>query len=135
MSRVFVTEFDGACELLSYEEIADGRLEIKADSDLTGRLFIDSAVFDMTGGECTADIAAIADGTYTPLLYGKRDMVPFPRIEKIGSLVKPVVDGEGEILLAAKRARIAISEARALKAEVERLRSQIEGSRLAIGLN
>lgn len=135
MSRIFVTEFDGAHELLSYEATADGMLEIKADTSVEGRLFIGSAVFDMTGGECTADITALADGAYTPLLYGKRDMTSLPRIEKIGSLVRPIVDGEDEILLAAKRARSAIREARALKEEVERLRALIEGSRLAIGLN
>ena len=135
MSRICITEFYGACELLSYEAVADGTLEIKADTDIEGKLFIDSSVFDMVGGECVVDITALADGIHTPLLYGKRDMIMFPRIEKTGGMVKPVIDGEGEILLAAKRARLAIREVRALKDELERLRTLIEGSRLAIGLN
>ena len=134
MSKISITAFDGACELLSYEEIADGRLEIKADTVIEGKLFIDSAVFEMAGGECNIDLQILPDGTYTPLLYGKRDMTVFPRIEKIGNMVRPIIDGEAEMLLAAKRAREAVREVRSLKVEIARLRALIEGSRLAIGL-
>ena len=49
-------------------------------------------------------------------------------------MIKPIVSGESEILLAAKRSREAVLKARALEKEVERLGRLIEGSRLAIGL-
>lgn len=134
MSRIFVTAFEGACELLSYEATGDGALEIKADTPIEGRLFIDNTVLDMKQGECTADLSALPDGTYTPLLYGKRDMIVFPRIQKVGNMIRPIIEGEREILLAAKRGREAIREVRALSAEVKRLGRLIEGSRLAIGI-
>ena len=134
MSRLSLTKFDGACELLSYEEIGDGRLKIIVDGDLRGRLFIDSLVFEFTQGGCDIDISSIPDGEYTPLLYVERDMIAFPRIRKAGNLIKPIVSGESEILLAAKRSREAVLKARALEKEVERLGRLIEGSRLAIGL-
>ena len=133
MSRLSLTVFDGACELLLYEEAANGKLKIEVDEDIRGRVFIDTAVFNMIGGECEVDLSQIPDGTHTPLLYRDKDMLPLPKIQKIGNAIKPILNEEGEILAAAKRAREAICEVRVLLAEVKRLQERIEGSFLAIG--
>ena len=133
MSKLNLTLFDGECEILSYDTNADGYLEIMVDEGITGRLFIGSLIFDMTKGECRISADSIPDGIYSPILYRERDMIAFPKIRKTGNLIKPMLECEAEILKASQRARRAVSEADTLAVEVERLKTLIEGTRLAIG--
>ena len=133
MSRLNLTLFEGECELLSYEPIGDGALEIKVDSPIEGKLFIGPIIADMLKGECSTKPYSLPDGIYTPCLYGEGDMITLPVIKKCGDIIRPEINREEELLRVASRARRAIGEARSLALEVERLRALIEGSRLAIG--
>ena len=133
MSKICYTVFDGEGDLLSYEAIGNGSLSVRVEGEPSGKLFIGNLILDCERGIAEGRIDRLEDGVYQPMLYTEREMIAFPRVVKIGKAIRPSILHEEEILRSSERARRAIEESRATRAEVERLRALIEGSALALG--
>jgi len=127
MAVIKIGIFDGEAELISFENSAGNRAELRFEPATNGFVTVNGIVSRVSDGKCILDLRLIDDGICAPVLISEDGRTALPELKKTGRELS-ILPPDGKYIRALSlRQRLLEKRASALEARLSELSDRIDG--------